>query len=259
MRKLNQKPFVNLVKLQYLNLSHNKLSNLDSESFSKQDSLRTLDLSANELKKLNANILPSRTSQLELLAIGNNQLRELIGFKDSNLTNVKIMGIDSNKINCTHFEHIFEYISWNHFHSFSTRINCSSHVEDDEQITETSSTTQMPTEGLKHTGIDFHVSRSTEDVEMLTEKPKSDSKLNISVQENHSTVDDHHNIVVEHLIKLTWLNTIILVVILVGVALHCSSLKTSENVHMKRAHYQRDEVTLLNATENHAYDVINEK
>lgn len=113
-------------RLKHLNLSHNKLTEIETGSFLELKELNTIDLSENQLKALNVNIFKQPAYHLEFLNIGNNQLAELINFTKSTIPNAKIAGIDLNKINCTHFEQLFDSLEWRHFDSFSTRIQCNS-------------------------------------------------------------------------------------------------------------------------------------
>lgn len=128
---LSNKTFEHLVKLEHLILSQIGLSKVASGTFATLTNLQTLDLSSNVLKTLSADILPLKSTQLKLISIANNQLRELIKFSSSIIPNTKIVGIDSNQFNCTFLNDLFSLITWKHLDAISNRINCSSAMEYD--------------------------------------------------------------------------------------------------------------------------------
>lgn len=154
MEKFDDRTFVRLEKIQYLNLAHNKLTVIERGTFSAMNDLQTLDLTGNVLKKLNVDIIPLHPIQLKLFSIGHNQLREFVGFKSSNMPNAKIVGIDTNQLNCSHIDEILENFAWKHFDSFSEGIKCSSSNEENPEtstssirkITEKIATTQTTTQ-----------------------------------------------------------------------------------------------------------------
>lgn len=92
--------FANLGKLLYLNVSSNNLTEIETGTFSSLTKLQTLDLSNNQLKTLNANILPAQSMRLKWFLIQGNQLRDLNGFTNAQYPNMKIFGIDSNRFSC---------------------------------------------------------------------------------------------------------------------------------------------------------------
>lgn len=128
-KQVTSKSFEGLVNLQHLNLTRTLLSTIASGAFSTLKNLQSLNLSNNQLKVLNANILPVLANQLKSLSIGNNQLRELNNFTSARIPYAKIAGIDTNKFNCSYFDRIFQSITWKHLDSISKRINCSSSVD----------------------------------------------------------------------------------------------------------------------------------
>lgn len=131
-KRVSSKIFVGLVKLQQLRLSRVSLSEVEPGTFSTLKNLQKLDLSNNKLKTLNVSILPAPPNHLQLLSIGNNQLRELNGFTSARIADMKIAGIDKNRFNCSYFEKTFRSITWKHLESISNRINCSTIIEVDE-------------------------------------------------------------------------------------------------------------------------------
>lgn len=177
--KLNNETFTNLVELKHLNFSHNKLSEIQFGTFSHQRKLKSLDLSSNQIKMLHANILPLQSGQtkfenetgleainlsnnqirslssnicptplthLKWFSIGNNQMRELIGFNATFIPMAIIIGFDRNKFNCSYLETFFESITWKHLDLISTRIECNSDIDDAKpNETNTFSTTKATT------------------------------------------------------------------------------------------------------------------
>lgn len=135
-KKLDNRTFSSLVKLEQLFLSRNNLTHIDFGTFSSLLSLRILDLSKNILKTLDANILPPQSNLLELLEISDNQLKELSGFTSLRIPNTKIIGIDSNRFNCSFLDHLFQSITWKHLDSISIRIECDSGNGSTETTTE---------------------------------------------------------------------------------------------------------------------------
>lgn len=125
-KNLHKKLFESLKKLEHLDLSFNEIAVLSTDLFKSLRNLEILDISHNVIKTLNADILPSKPYQLNLLAIGNNQLRELNGFTRSLVLFTKIAGIDTNPFNCTYLEKFFQTINWKQLDAVSNRINCSS-------------------------------------------------------------------------------------------------------------------------------------
>ena len=112
--------------LTYLNLAYNELTEIEESTFTKLNEVQILDLSGNKLKVLNQNIFKNSQSELKFLNIANNEITELINFNRYTVADVRIAGIDLNRINCTHFENLFESLNWRNFDSFSTRIKCNS-------------------------------------------------------------------------------------------------------------------------------------
>ncbi|XP_055301911.1 leucine-rich repeat transmembrane neuronal protein 4-like [Sitodiplosis mosellana] len=99
-------------KLNEVDLSYNKIEIVGNYAFA-GDLLELLDLSHNRLKTLSADILPTHLNQMKSLIIGNNQLHELIGFNNSRISNMTIVGIDSNQFNCSYLNTLTQLISKN--------------------------------------------------------------------------------------------------------------------------------------------------
>lgn len=143
--RLDNKTFVNLLKLQTLILSRNNLTEIKVGTFSTLLSLRLLDLSKNFLKTLDVDILPSQSNYLKMIVIADNQLRELEGFTSVRIPNTKIIGIDSNRFNCTFLDQLFQAITWKHLDAISIRIECNS----------ANDTMDISTNGTVNAGLDF--------------------------------------------------------------------------------------------------------
>ncbi|XP_055306560.1 phospholipase A2 inhibitor-like, partial [Sitodiplosis mosellana] len=95
-----------------VDLSYNKIEIVGDHAFA-SDILELLDLSHNQLKTLSADILPTHLDRMKSLMIGNNQLHELFGFYSSRISNMKIVGIDSNQFNCSYLNTLSQMISTN--------------------------------------------------------------------------------------------------------------------------------------------------
>lgn len=144
--KLPTKLFANLVNLQHLNLSRTSLTQIEIGTFFSQKNVHILDLSENHLKVLAANIFAPQMNQLNWLMIGNNQLQDINGLTSASIPNGKIVGIDSNRFNCSYLtELLFELqsIKWGQLHGISKEINCSTNNADENGQTLTISSIDM--------------------------------------------------------------------------------------------------------------------
>lgn len=222
-------------KLEHLNLSWNKLCEIKLGTFSTFKDLQMLDLSGNQLKVLDVNILPSPPSnhKLKFLYIANNQIEHLRGFTNSTIPNGVIVGIDSNKINCTHFDHILNILTVKHFDSFETQINCDSYSEH-EHIDLPSSTEHWPS-AIQTTTIEtvsekvqenhhtkmrenLHSTSTNSGHEHEMQKLKRDDN-GYSAVKNTVIVDHNKSGIEKHLVVMVWFIAICLVVIIVGASI----------------------------------------
>ncbi|XP_055301670.1 uncharacterized protein LOC129568128 [Sitodiplosis mosellana] len=122
---LAEKAFEKCQKLELLNLSGNILSEIKLGVFSSLTNLQTLDLSENRLNTLDINVLSMQLDQMKLLSIRNNQLQELNGFNSTRIVNMKIVGIDSNRFNCSYLKTLIQSINRTHLDVVSNRNECS--------------------------------------------------------------------------------------------------------------------------------------
>lgn len=216
LKKLDKITFIQLVNLQYLNLSHNELTDIANETFSTVENLQTLDLSFNRLKQLNVGILPSQRSQLELLSIGHNQLHEFIGFNSSHMPNVKILGVDSNKFNCSQIDQIMYSFSGNHFHSFSIRVNCSNYEEHNVMI-DIPSITEFWNESTtsashKTSNFDTSTDKMEETTKATINSKTKEKSTSVTMKNNDLNISENETPII---IKMTWTNLICLLVVVV--------------------------------------------
>lgn len=118
-------------KLESLDLSQCSLTKIKPGTFSSLTNLKKFNLSHNQLKTLDVNNILAQPNQMTFLSIADNQLRELNGFTASNIANLTIAGIDSNKFNCSYYAKLFEIITPHHLDTISKRFNCSSDNEEE--------------------------------------------------------------------------------------------------------------------------------
>ncbi|XP_045456025.1 protein toll-like [Melitaea cinxia] len=97
------------LKLIYLNLSHNKISYLNSDVFSEQTSMTELKLSYNELKSLPGELF-SNMNSLKILDLGQNSIGYLNKSIFNGLGNLKELSLNENRLE--YLDHaIFEFTS----------------------------------------------------------------------------------------------------------------------------------------------------
>lgn len=99
------------VNLKHLNLSRNKIVGITRGTFLNQKNVEILDLSKNRITTLYSNIFTLPFDNLKLLSIGNNLLRWLIGFTNQSIPNAKIVGLDSNRFDCSFLKFFLQTIT----------------------------------------------------------------------------------------------------------------------------------------------------
>lgn len=278
-KKLDNRTFSSLVKLEQLFLSRNNLTEIDFGTFSSLLSLRILDLSKNILKTLDVNILPLQSNLLELLEIADNQLKELSGFTSLRIPNTKIIGIDSNRFNCTFLDHLFQAITWKHLDSISIRIECDSGNGSTETTTETVNFDENATfswidESINSTAVApvDKISIDEQNVNSTIVHLESKATMQKSVQSikygNNQTINDHELTLVKKYLY------ILICVITVGFTI-TALLFTRLIYHTKILEKERQErrpdfdvkyyveaakpIELpesINSADNHTYEVI---
>ena len=97
----NTKMFRDLTNMRLLNLSHNKLKELDDELFENMHNLKVLDLSFNQLKSLPHNIFDV-LEDLQSLHINDNELEYIHPDSVGNLTSLHTLHLDSNALETLH-------------------------------------------------------------------------------------------------------------------------------------------------------------
>jgi Leucine-rich repeat (LRR) protein len=85
-------------KLQYLNLSHNKLMSIDDNTFVNVPSLIELDLSFNQIQTITVDTFAS-LNNLTRLVLSSNKLVNLVGNSFATLINLVTLSLDFNQIN----------------------------------------------------------------------------------------------------------------------------------------------------------------
>lgn len=246
-KTVDRNMFLMCVKLQYLNLSRTSLVEIKSGTFSHQINLRILDLSGNRIKMLNSNGFPLQLDHLDLLAVGDNPLREISGFTSS--TYSKIVGIQSTEFKCSFLNDTYEPNSWKHLDMIAKRMKCisdnadfddidlseSSTAPSNEQSTqrkEVDVSTSKPaievTESSKSTkNSEIHRQQEQKQEENRDGKRGEEQKPNQKQNENQMNVtlkahfeDNKAHTVTDtgkHMLITSWINTILLIIIAMAI------------------------------------------
>lgn len=111
---LNVTTFAFLLNLQILNLRHTNISSIEMGTFSHQHNLVTLDLSENALKMLDFKLFFPIMHDLRSLYLGENQLVDLQGFRNSLFPKLNLLDMKNNLFNCSYLEHFMETVNWEH-------------------------------------------------------------------------------------------------------------------------------------------------
>lgn len=109
---LNQNTFENFTNLKHLNLSGNSIRNLERATFLHQKNLITLDLSKNDLIIFDFNALASARVDLNFLDLSKNRLVELKNFRSENMAQLEVLNINDNRFNCSYLQHFLDSIRW---------------------------------------------------------------------------------------------------------------------------------------------------
>lgn len=113
---LDKKTLSYLIHLEDLNLKQTDLSNIELGTFSNQHKLVSLDLSGNNLKKLDFKLFFPIQHEMRLLHLGRNQLKDLSGFRNTLFPQLNSLDIQGNQFNCSYLEHFMESVDWEKIH-----------------------------------------------------------------------------------------------------------------------------------------------
>uniref|UniRef100_A0A914M054 Uncharacterized protein n=1 Tax=Meloidogyne incognita TaxID=6306 RepID=A0A914M054_MELIC len=121
MKSIDEKIFLNLASLKYLDLSGNKLSQLKDSLFSKLVNLETLLLDNNQINSLDDGIFNSLT-KLKTLTISNNRLKKITKNVFKNLQNLESLNLQNNFIESIDDEAFSYLLSLKHLDISNNRI-----------------------------------------------------------------------------------------------------------------------------------------
>nr|CAD2190809.1 unnamed protein product [Meloidogyne enterolobii] len=121
MKSIDEKIFLNLASLKYLDLSSNKLSQLKRSHFSKLVNLETLLLDNNQINSLDDGIFNSLT-KLKTLTISNNRLTKITKDVFKNLQNLESLSLQNNFIESIEDEAFSYLLSLKHLDISNNRI-----------------------------------------------------------------------------------------------------------------------------------------
>lgn len=98
--KLNISTFAKFENLEQLVLRNTSLSNIQYGTFHHQKKLRLLDISLNNLKKINFNVFGPSLKNLESFYLDGNGLTEIDGLMKFNFPNMSLLGMSKNNFGC---------------------------------------------------------------------------------------------------------------------------------------------------------------
>lgn len=109
---LSAEIFAYLTELKHLNLKQINISHFQMGTFSHQHNLVSLDLSENQLKKLDFKLFFPILNDLKSFRIANNQLTDLSGLNNPLFPKLNLLDIKNNPFNCSYLEHFMGSINW---------------------------------------------------------------------------------------------------------------------------------------------------
>lgn len=131
LKLLKSEIFSKLTNLLHLKLSNTSLTTIESGAFFKPSHLQTINLSRNHLNEIDLNIFLPNLSELNSLYLDGNQLTNLIGFRRQLFPNLRILGIQDNRFNCSYLRIFFESMVW---HELNIQVDRSRSFELDSNV-----------------------------------------------------------------------------------------------------------------------------
>lgn len=104
--KLNVSTLERFDNLELLSLRNSKLTNIQYGTFHHQQKLRFLDLSGNDLMKINFEMLHWNSAKLERFYLDGNSLDDLSNLTAANYPSLAYVSIGNNKFDCDHLSEI---------------------------------------------------------------------------------------------------------------------------------------------------------
>ncbi|XP_055301909.1 leucine-rich repeat-containing protein 15-like [Sitodiplosis mosellana] len=268
---LNEKIFKYLSHLKHFDICGNNLVEIKPGLFSSLTKLQTLNLAFNRLKTLNANSLPTHLNQMKSLSFENNQLQEFIGFNSAHIGKMKIIGIDSNRFNCSYLHTLLQLISWKNLDTISNRINCSNVESTTTEANELSTTTIRPTTiststaapilstpkpTLKSTNTENVTTTFDPNGEKTLEEIHQSTEENGSIDSRDQKFDAKHEKSHKFIFIALLINTTALIVIIVVLFSYCLCKNTLRRSHFTQVVYEPNTADLRNYFENKDYEEI---
>lgn len=88
------------------------MSKIEEKTFLRTRKLQSLDLSNNQLKKINFKIFLPRFKDLEILYLEGNKIKDLNLFRRAIFPGLNILGIQNNNFNCSYLHTLFDSVIW---------------------------------------------------------------------------------------------------------------------------------------------------
>lgn len=101
-----------LTDLEHLFLREMELTHIDLGSFEHQHYLVSLDLSGNELEKIDFKLFSPVMRDLKTLRLADNKLNNLNGFRNTLFPQLTSLDIQNNAFSCNYLKYFMELINW---------------------------------------------------------------------------------------------------------------------------------------------------
>lgn len=98
--------------MENLLLRSTNLSNINFGTFFRQKELKVLDISYNNLNKINFDVFLPYLKNLETLYIDGNNLTEIEGLTNTLFPQLSALGISNNNFNCTYLAKLLRTLKW---------------------------------------------------------------------------------------------------------------------------------------------------